>query len=204
MNSDDRQVVDFVHAFDEDGRDFIRNSARRLLCEPFTAAVPMERPGRHRSTLKAAGAGEDRPLKVYPRPKTFQHYVMNLPATAISFLDAFIGLYHGQERLFTPHTGVQRPMVHVYCFALERSAYGTRGPEADISQRISDVLECEIDPNGEDVHIEEVRKVAPAKVMYCTSFRLSAEVIFRGSRAGIPTTSQMAQETNADEITSPG
>lgn len=36
---------------------------------------------------------------------------MNLPDTAIEYLDTFIGLYEGYEGIET------RPLVHVYCFS---------------------------------------------------------------------------------------
>ena len=49
-------------------------------------------------------------------PKTFNHFVMNLPATAVEFLDAFRGLYQAREADFTPATEQELPMIHVYLF----------------------------------------------------------------------------------------
>ena len=111
------------------------------------------------------------------QPKTFGHYVMNLPATAITFLDAFIGLYHGQEELFAPYTSTKLPMIHVHCFS-SKSDDNVR-ERLEICDNISSQIGFTIRPNGEDVTIWDVRDVAPQKRMFCASFRLPAEVAFR-------------------------
>ena len=139
-------------------------------------AIKAKSSGRRSSLSQVTKLRRTDSVRKIARPKIFQHYVMNLPATAISFLDAFIGLYKGQERLFTPHTDAQRPMVHVHCFAAKNK---DAEPEAEICRRISNVLDHEVRLDGEDVHIEEVRNVAPSKQMYCASFRLPGEVLFR-------------------------
>lgn len=40
--------------------------------------------------------------------KNFDHFVMNLPASAPTFLDAFKGLFSREDKL---------PIIHVYCFS---------------------------------------------------------------------------------------
>lgn len=40
--------------------------------------------------------------------RNFDHFVMNLPATAPSFLDTFKGIFSREDKL---------PMIHVYCFS---------------------------------------------------------------------------------------
>lgn len=104
---------------------------------------------------------------------------MNLPASAITFLPHFRGLYAGREQLFAPHTVASLPMIHIHCFA----------PKADddtsfinICERISAefgvgmrVGEAE---TTHEVSVLEVRNVAPNKRMFCASFRLPPEVAF--------------------------
>lgn len=102
---------------------------------------------------------------------------MNLPATAISFLPAFTGLYEGHEALFEPGTGAKLPMVHVHCFST-KSDDNVR-ETIEICQRVSESLGCEIKPGDEEVVVHEVRDVAPKKRMFCASFRLPREVAFR-------------------------
>ena len=114
---------------------------------------------------------------------------MNLPASALSFLPTFIGLYAGHENLFVPHTGVQLPLIHVYCFSSIKGVTAD-GDEFDIPVREEIYREIaaqlKLDEvggaatlNEEQLDIVEVRGVAPYKQMYCVSFRLPAEVAFR-------------------------
>lgn len=122
-------------------------------------------------------------------PKTFSHYVMNLPASAMSFLPSFIGLYAGHETLFFPHTAIQLPMIHVYCF-LSTKGVATDGDDyaaavrTQICSQIAAHLRCDgfgpgASMNEEQLVITDVRGVAPSKSMFCASFRLPAEIAFR-------------------------
>lgn len=102
---------------------------------------------------------------------------MNLPATAITFLDAFVGLYKGHENLFGPNTSTKLPMIHVYCFSTKSD---DNGPEKiKICREISDRVGYTIGPEDREVEIWDVRDVAPSKRMFCASFRLPPEVAFR-------------------------
>ena len=159
----------------QDGRAFIRASAIELL---DTVKEVKDRPPTRRKTGKPISEAQasSAQRQVFVRPRTFQHYVMNLPATAISFLDSFIGLYKGKEHLFAPHTDVERPIVHVYCFAFKNKEMV---PDVEICNRISKALDYQIQPGDHELNIAEVRIVAPSKQMFCASFRLPAEVLFR-------------------------
>jgi tRNA (guanine37-N1)-methyltransferase len=154
--------VTTVTPFNLDGREFIRQSLKELNKNPDL-------------NLSAGTIA------------VFDHYVMNLPATAIEFLgtytiylnlniltshltprllDAFIGLYAGYKDTLKD---TELPMIHVHCFTRSEQ------PEQDIRERVEAVLKCPIEPSL----IHNVRRVAPNKEMYCISFKLPREAAFR-------------------------
>lgn len=104
---------------------------------------------------------------------------MNLPASAITFLSHFRGLYAAREELFVPHTSTKLPMVHVYCFAAKAD---DDTPLNDICERISAEIGVEMKlgeaENAKEVSVLETRNVAPNKRMFCASFRVPPEVAF--------------------------
>lgn len=98
------------------------------------------------------------------------HVVMNLPALALEFLDAFRGLLHheapGDETL---------PTVYCYCFSKDDNA------EADVVSRASCSLGFPLEGRS-SVHF--VRNVSPNKDMLCLRFSLPKEVVFSGGHEG--------------------
>lgn len=100
---------------------------------------------------------------------------MNLPASALTFLPSFIGIYAQHEALFCPQTETQLPLVHVYCFSSKSD--DNAAEKVKICEEISGHLEFKIDEAK--VEITDVRDVSPSKRMFCASFRLPAEVAFR-------------------------
>ncbi|GMF80336.1 unnamed protein product [Aspergillus oryzae] len=183
------KVNKFVTPFNKDGRAFIRWSANELLqTEPVTVAIQKKQ---RRSAQKEETPAP--PAEVYKRPTLFGHYVMNLPANAIEFLDAFPGVYAGKESLFAPHTSTPLPMVHVYCFS--GHSEDEVDDHKDICQRISERIGYTITPEDRvggsgnvelELAIHNVRLVSPNKQMFCASFRLPKEVAFRQARIRIP------------------
>lgn len=108
------------------------------------------------------------------------HVVMNLPALALEFLDAFRGLLHGSDisRNLQGHSSDSNilesirwalPMVHVYGFSKEEN------PELEVKARAEGSLGVKLPP---DSLVRFVRNVAPNKDMHCLSFRLPVEVAF--------------------------
>ena len=158
-----------------DGREFIRISAEHLLKHEESIEIYPKLLRNPSSPLSLQGTKQPKST-IMTRPRVFNHYVMNLPATAITFLDAFVGLYHGQEKLFTPHTATKLPMIHMYCFSTSHDGVDEK---IKICAEISQHLGAEIRPEDQDVEIWDVRTVAPGKRMFCASFRLPAEVAFR-------------------------
>ncbi|XP_034431311.1 tRNA (guanine(37)-N1)-methyltransferase [Hippoglossus hippoglossus] len=95
------------------------------------------------------------------------HVVMNLPALALEFLDAFRGLLH-QE---TP-CDENLPTVHCYGFSKEDD------PDTDVVKRASRSLGFPLE-NRCSLHF--VRNVAPNKDMMCVRFTIPKEVLFSSS-----------------------
>ncbi|GLI67579.1 hypothetical protein VaNZ11_011812 [Volvox africanus] len=128
---------------------------------------------RARAAAEAAAAG---PVPAVPDDfappvggLSFDHVVMNLPASAIEFLDAFSGA-------FDPAYWEGRPLPLVHCYTFKRSAE----TEADIIAKAERYLGGPMDPGSCSVHT--VRDVAPNKLMLCISFRVPREVAFKGRR----------------------
>ena len=110
---------------------------------------------------------------------------MNLPASAITFLPSFIGLYSDVpgvpaseiRKLLAPHTDVKLPMIHVHCFNTKSD--DNAAEKISICEEISRQLQFSITVDTPELFIHDVRDVAPKKRMFCVSFRLPEEVAFR-------------------------
>lgn len=122
----------------------------------------------------------------------WEHGIMNLPDSAVTFLDTFRGMTFYNSR--------KRPILHVHMFVkLAPSGDDAAAPgsmtmkknEADFQAEIRRLgillveknLGCELEnkecatlSNGGGVEVHMVRDVAPLKPMLCVSFRLPEEV----------------------------
>ncbi|KAI9255324.1 Met-10+ like-protein-domain-containing protein [Sporodiniella umbellata] len=132
------KILEGIHPYNMDGRAFIQQAV-----EDLQALTPK-------------------------KWNTFDHFVMNLPATAIEFLDSFRGLYSNHQSLYD--ADAKLPYIHCHCFTKSTN------PLQDISQRVGNVIGELPDPEKTTVHW--VRNVAPKKEMYCISFPLSPSVAF--------------------------
>jgi len=97
------------------------------------------------------------------------HVVMNLPALAISFLNAFQGLLHEHKHL--KKKAIILPQVHVYGFTKSEK------PESDIQQQCELNLGVKLDSKHLG-GIYFVRNVAPNKDMYRASFLIPQSTLF--------------------------
>jgi tRNA (guanine37-N1)-methyltransferase len=107
------------------------------------------------------------------------HFIMNLPAAAPEFLDAFRGWNFGGS-VSSPK---KIPTIHVHCFGEK-----ARGPEesgrvqTQVLQRCEKALGCPgslSEPEGRQrnkAQVRIVRDVGPRKNMFCVSFSLPVEV----------------------------
>jgi len=93
----------------------------------------------------------------------FDHVVMNLPASALEFLDVFQGLFSRS------YWKGPMPWIHCYCFMRSNET------EEMIIERAETALLSKI----EDPIIHRVRDVAPNKAMLCLSFKLPETAAFK-------------------------
>ncbi|XP_038584405.1 tRNA (guanine(37)-N1)-methyltransferase isoform X2 [Micropterus salmoides] len=96
--------------------------------------------------------------------KASVHVVMNLPALALEFLDAFRGLLHHE-----PCCDENLPTVHCYSFSKDDN------PDMDVVKRVSRSLGF---PLKSRCSVQFVRNVAPNKDMMCVRFTIPKEVLF--------------------------
>ena len=105
--------------------------------------------------------------KIFP-----DHCIMNLPATAIEFLDAFRGYPRATVGEASVENKDDLPRIHVHCFAPR----DVQSAKSELWKRVEASLGCPLDEIGDEVVIHPVRDVAPNKNMYCVSFKLPAAV----------------------------
>ncbi|KAL2338301.1 hypothetical protein Fmac_012747 [Flemingia macrophylla] len=96
----------------------------------------------------------------------FDHVIMNLPASAVEFLDAFRGLI---KRKYWKGC---LPWIHCYCFI--------RATET--LESIIAVAESALNAPIQDTRFHRVRDVAPNKAMFCLSFRLPDACVIEDSQ----------------------
>lgn len=100
--------------------------------------------------------------------KRFSQVLLNLPASAIDFLDVFVG------GVFDNWNEDELPRIHCYCFSSAENSY-----ERDVLERVEKVLGGTLDPSTTCFHL--IRDVAPRKVMMCISFRLTRQLVSNAS-----------------------
>ncbi|KAH9984412.1 Met-10+ like-protein-domain-containing protein [Russula vinacea] len=179
LNIKDNKVSDSVRASCEDGREFIRHAARRVAADPLPGFMgPPLSQSQRRAQSRGQSHGLMPPSQLPPR-KRIAHFVMNLPDSAITFLDAFRGILAPPSSPSESDIDLGAlydvmPMVHCHCFTREMDR---EAAESDIRHRVEEELGCVLGSEDE-VSMHLVRSVAPNKEMYCISFRLPRATAF--------------------------
>ena len=112
----------------EDGHEFIRHVAMRVTADPLPAFTgpPLSQSQRRALSRKQSqeqSRGVTPPLQL-PSRKRIAHFVMNLPDSAITFLDAFRGIFAQPSSPSASDIDLKAlydvmPMVHCHCFTRE-------------------------------------------------------------------------------------
>jgi tRNA (guanine37-N1)-methyltransferase len=164
------KVADFLQPFNEDGHAFITNATKVLYNANHSVSIKKKQSRTEQNTKPATG-------RKMVQPKLFSHFVMNLPASALTFLPNFVGLY---TKAGVPE-GSALPKIHVYCFNTKSDDNIAEGKK--ICEEISTHLGYTVKlGNGNiegEVEVFDVRDVAPKKRMFCASFILPTEVAHR-------------------------
>lgn len=169
-NSKLNHVENKVHAFNMDGREFMRkmiqlsvsSSLNKLSSTSSSSSISTSSSSSSTSSSLSWDnnySSEDNGKNCL---KPFAHVVMNLPASGIEFLDVFRGLYSG-------HRHLALPTIHCYCFSKSQS------PGEDAKKQVEERLGSSL---TSQCTIHCVRDVAPKKVMVCVSFKLPTSVAF--------------------------
>ena len=176
---DKNKVNNFVRPYNVDGREFIRLVIKIATTDKWMARLPRKLQQKSQK-IRNEALSQQVPIRyrpVSPRsifaPRVFDHFIMNLPATAVEFLDAFKGVYEGHEDLFRDR---ELPLIHLYCF--QRKLDTLDAEAAAVFQMVSKYLGARVTADMADSEAWYVRLVSPKKKMYCATFRLPAEVAF--------------------------
>ena len=104
------------------------------------------------------------------------HIIMNLPASAVEFLDTFKGIYGKispeltQDKAKIGVGSIRKlPKVHCYCFSKAEDPVSDAKMQVLTRLGVAQLENCEV---------YSVRNVAPKKMMMCVSFALPREVAF--------------------------
>ncbi|KAK8602201.1 hypothetical protein V6N12_052016 [Hibiscus sabdariffa] len=132
----------------------VQNSSRTV-----DSSVVAESGNANSDHKKKGNAHKRMKASVLPKTKAWEHVdhvIMNLPASALQFLDAFRAI------ISRKNWQGQLPLVHCYCFirANETTESIISDAESTLNAKIKDPV------------FHRVRDVAPNKAMFCLSFRL--------------------------------
>ncbi|KAM3160227.1 tRNA (guanine(37)-N1)-methyltransferase [Lachancea thermotolerans] len=179
-NIAENKVAGFVQPFNYDGREFIRESPRLLQEWRRSSGGAVTIPGGRRYKDPQTGETKRTAPREVAIPPFYHHYVMNLPDSALTFLDEFVGLYSRHPELAEHVKALpefQLPWIHCHCFEKYDHEEQPEPSMAELHRRVHRRV-LQIMGTSEDVlpftslEFHLVRKVAPTKPMFCVSFQL--------------------------------
>ncbi|KAH9837256.1 Met-10+ like-protein-domain-containing protein [Rhodofomes roseus] len=185
LNIENNRVSELVRPSCMDGRDFIRDVFNRCYDEPMPPVPPPKLSRVEKREARKKRAERDLPpapdaRREAARRTRITHVVMNLPETAIDFLNEFNGVLGPVKAQGRGLSGIydspeNMPMIHCYCFT---KILDYEAATVEIRQRVEAALGGKLEGDVESV---AVRRVAPHKDMYCLSFRLPYKVAYGGT-----------------------
>ncbi|OMO80797.1 tRNA transferase Trm5/Tyw2 [Corchorus capsularis] len=161
---DDAKTEDTKLGDAKDDLEDIQNSSRSVDASAVAVKRPSDcstqengnTPGGHKKKGNAHKRMKGSVLSNTKAWEHIDHVIMNLPASAIEFLDAFRGI------ISRKYWKGPLPLVHCYCFI--------RASETE--ELIISIAESALNAKIQDPVFHRVRDVAPNKAMFCLSFRL--------------------------------
>jgi tRNA (guanine37-N1)-methyltransferase len=148
VNVKKNKVQQQVTTFNKDGRDFILEEVKQNLLERIE---------------KRGQEGDNYSI----------HLAMNLPALAVTFLNAFVGLLKGNEKGFEDSNSIPTPICHCYCFVK-----GVDDPKVMARELAEENLGFKLVPGETLKDISFVRNVAPNKDMMRVDILLTSDILF--------------------------
>lgn len=178
------KVSPTVKPFDMDGAQFILESPRLVkewsIINGGKVVVPLNNTNNRRKRHKKDDPKFKESQQSLPQemeitlPLEINHYVMNLPDSATTFLHCFRGLFKG-----TCVTNM--PWIHVHCF--EKHSNDEEPTIEELHERVYRRISDELGTNESTLPMTQmkfhlVRKVSPTKPMFCVSFPLPRNVAY--------------------------
>lgn len=184
------KVNSMVTPFNLDGSEFIKQSPlllQKLIQSKEDGKIKLQikqkrkrhKKNDHGEIIEKSTEAHKPEFKEIVIPNEISHFVMNLPDSAIDFLGDFVGLYDNAT-----DKEKKMPWIHVHCF--EKYGNDEEPSMEELYQRVhTRILKAmNTDPSVlpiENLSFHLVRKVSPTKPMFCVSYQLPRELVYKNS-----------------------